>query len=73
LSEASIPLEGRIVAIADVFDALTSNRPYKTAWPLAKALALIEREQGKHFDPTLAQIFLELVPEIREIRDKYRE
>jgi putative two-component system response regulator len=73
LREASIPLEGRIVAIADVFDALTSNRPYKKPWPLAKALALIEREQGKHFDPVLAQIFLELIPEIQEIREKYRE
>ena len=73
LREREIPFEGRIVAIADVFDALTSDRPYKEAWTLESALALIEREQGKHFDPTLAKIFLELVPEIQEIRDKYKE
>jgi putative two-component system response regulator len=73
LSEGSIPLEGRIVAIADVFDALTSRRPYKDAWPVEKALALIEREQGRHFDPTLTRIFLELIPEIQKIREKYRE
>jgi len=73
LREAEIPFEGRIVAIADVFDALTSKRPYKEAWSMESALALIEREQGKHFDPTLARIFLELIPEIQEIREKYRE
>lgn len=73
LHEGEIPFEGRIVAIADVFDALTSDRPYKEAWTMERALALIEREQGKHFDPTLARIFLELVPEILQIRDKYKE
>jgi len=73
LCEGEIPFEGRIVAIADVFDALTSDRPYKEAWAMEEALALIEREQGKHFDPTLARIFLELIPEIRRIRDKYKE
>jgi putative two-component system response regulator len=73
LQEGEIPFEGRIVAIADVFDALTSDRPYKEAWTLESALSLIESEQGRHFDPTLARIFLELVPEIEEIREKYQE
>jgi len=73
LREAEIPFEGRIVAVADVFDALTSDRPYKEAWSIEKALALIEREQGKHFDPALVEIFLELTQEIRAIRDRYQE
>ena len=50
-----IPLEGRIVAVADVFDALISERPYKEAWPVDKAVALIEMESGKHFDPQVVQ------------------
>jgi putative two-component system response regulator len=70
LKASEIPFEGRIVAIADVFDALTSDRPYKEAWTLEHALALIEEQQGKHFDPTLARLFLELIPEIQNIRNK---
>jgi putative two-component system response regulator len=68
-----IPFVGRVVSIADVFDALTSDRPYKKAWPLDDALKLIQREKGHHFDPQLSEIFLEIIPEILEIRDKYRE
>ena len=60
LAEASIPVPGRIVAIADVFDALTSNRPYKRAWPLAAALAEIRALRGSHFDPAIADAFLRL-------------
>jgi putative two-component system response regulator len=56
-----IPLAARIVALADVFDVLTHSRPYKQAWPLEQALALIERESGRHFDPNLAALFLQLV------------
>jgi putative two-component system response regulator len=55
-----IPLPGRIVAIADVFDALTSDRPYKRAWPLADALAEIRALRGSHFDPAVADAFLGL-------------
>jgi putative two-component system response regulator len=55
-----IPLPGRIVAIADVFDALTSNRPYKRAWPLPEALAEIRRLRGSHFDPAIVDAFLRL-------------
>ena len=73
LKESQIPFEGRIVAIADVFDALTSDRPYKEAWTFEQALALIEQQQGKHFDPALARLFMELIPEIQAIRKKSEE
>jgi len=59
LSGKSIPLMGRIVAIADVFDALTTVRPYKDAWPYEKAFNLIADERGMQFDGELAGIFLE--------------
>jgi len=58
----AIPLNARIFAIADVFDALTSERPYKTAMPCDDALAIIRAEAGKHFDPALAQRFCSLAP-----------
>jgi len=54
----TIPLVGRIVAVADVFDALTHDRPYKTAWPTARAIAEIERKAGSHFDPRVVAAFL---------------
>ncbi len=53
-----IPLAARIVAVADVFDALTTERPYKAAMPFEEALAYIESERGKHFDPTCVSAFL---------------
>jgi len=56
-----IPLSARIVAIADVFDVLTHSRPYKEAWPVEDALALIRCERGCHFDPTLVDLFMELI------------
>jgi len=60
LGRAQIPLPGRIVAIADVFDALTSDRPYKRAWPLADALAEIRALRGSHFDPVVTDAFVRL-------------
>jgi putative two-component system response regulator len=57
-----IPLSGRIVAIADVFDALTHIRPYKQAWPITAALAEIQRLRARQFDPQLVDTFLELDP-----------
>jgi putative two-component system response regulator len=60
LQGEAIPLAARIVAIADVFDALTSKRPYKHAWTVDEAFALIASEAGKHFDPALAACFLGL-------------
>ena len=72
VSGEDIPLSARIVAIADVFDALTSVRPYKAAWPLEKAVALLE-EAGKHFDPVLVPAFIECLPRVLEIKDKYMD
>ena len=60
-----IPLSGRICAIADVFDALTSDRPYKVRWSVDDALTELENEAGKQFDPTLVKAFLTLGPELR--------
>jgi putative two-component system response regulator len=59
LSGKDIPIEGRIVAICDVYDALISKRPYKDPWPAEKAREEIARGRGSHFDPVLADIFLE--------------
>ncbi|MFZ2524477.1 MAG: HD domain-containing phosphohydrolase [Candidatus Ferrigenium altingense] len=53
----SIPVEGRIVAIADVFDALTTRRPYKEPWPLEKTSVFLRENAGKHFDPAVVDIF----------------
>jgi putative two-component system response regulator len=60
LAGEAIPLEARIVAVADVYDALTSDRPYRAAWPLARVRAEIAQEAGTHFDPRVARAFLEL-------------
>ena len=61
LSGADIPLSGRIVAVADVYDALLSDRPYKSAWPPAEARAEIERQAGAQFDPQVVSAFLEVL------------
>lgn len=68
-----IPLAGRIVAIADVFDALTTKRPYKDAWPVEKALNLIREESGEHFDPELVPLFLSSINEVLAIRHQWAE
>ncbi|MDJ0871492.1 MAG: two-component system response regulator [Gammaproteobacteria bacterium] len=73
LEGEKIPLVGRIVAIADVFDALTSVRPYKRAWPVDEAIELLKKEAGEHFDPALIPKFLEILPEVIEIKDRYAE
>ena len=71
LSGEAIPWIGRVVAIADVFDALTSERPYKHAWPQELALDLISSESGTHFDPELVSVFLEARTEVGEVRALY--
>lgn len=69
----AIPMAGRIAALADVFDALTSVRPYKEAWSIEAAVRYIEENSGKHFDPTLVQVFLAQLPQIVAIRQKFTE
>jgi putative two-component system response regulator len=64
LSGTEIPLAGRITSICDVFDALTSERPYKKAWSVSDALAEIERGKGSQFDPELVDHFLSILPQI---------
>ena len=73
LKGEEIPLEGRIVAIADVFDALTSVRPYKPAWPLEEAVDFLRRESGRHFDPELVELFLGQLPAIIDIKTRWAE
>ncbi len=73
LSGEAIPMTGRLTAVGDVFDALTSVRPYKKAWSVDEALALIAKEGGEHFDPGLAAIFVGLMSEIIEIMGQYQE
>jgi len=73
LAGESIPLVGRIVALADVFDALTSERPYKQPWSLDEAVFEIESLSGTHFDPELVELFKENLSEFLEIKDQYAE
>ncbi|MBF0455348.1 MAG: response regulator [Magnetococcales bacterium] len=73
LKGEEIPLAGRLCAVSDVFDALTSVRPYKKGWSVEDALALISREAGAHFDPRLAKLFIGLRPEIVEIMEQYQD
>jgi putative two-component system response regulator len=73
LAEEAIPLEGRIVSIADVFDALTSVRPYKKAWPLNEARDYIGDQAGKAFDPHLTKLFLQNLPAVVEINQHFAD
>lgn len=72
LKGQAIPLEGRIVAIGDVFDALISKRPYKTPFPIEQAFSIIREGIGNHFDPEISETFFEVKDEILEIKDKYQ-
>ncbi|MDP1524380.1 MAG: response regulator [Rhodocyclaceae bacterium] len=73
LKGENIPLIGRISAIADVFDALTSPRPYKKPWSVEDAFDLIRKEAGEHFDPRLAELFLSMEPKLREIQNTFKD
>ncbi|HEV7918831.1 MAG TPA: HD domain-containing phosphohydrolase, partial [Solirubrobacterales bacterium] len=64
-----IPIEGRIAAVADVFDALTSDRVYRPAMPVEKALSIMEEGRDSHFDPLVLDTFFESVNEVLAIRD----
>ena len=68
-----IPIEGRIAAVCDVFDALTSDRPYKKSWPIEEATAFINEQSGKHFDPNLVPLFNEVLSDILKIREDYAD
>jgi putative two-component system response regulator len=69
----AIPLEGRIAAIADAFDALTSRRVYKPAYPVDQAITLMRNGRGKHFDPGLLDTFLEAMSEVVIIKEQYAD
>ena len=71
LKGMKIPLAGQITAIADVFDALTSKRPYKEAFPVEKAFAIIRESRGSHFNPDVADAFLAIEDEILSIKAKH--
>ncbi|CCG40671.1 Two-component response transcriptional regulator rpfG [Magnetospirillum molischianum DSM 120] len=71
LSGLDIPLAGRITAVADVFDALTSVRPYKQAWPLDKALDFLRSNRGTHFDPACVDAFLASLDQVAAVVDRY--
>jgi putative two-component system response regulator len=73
ISGSDIPIFSRIVAVADVFDALTSERPYKKAWTLEAAVDFLVHGSGKHFDPQCVQAFLNAWDEVMEIRGRYQE
>ncbi|MBI2381791.1 MAG: two-component system response regulator [Gammaproteobacteria bacterium] len=73
LKGEDIPLSARIVAVADVFDALTTARPYKKAWPVNEALAHMRLGIGHHFDPALMPVFEDCLQEALAIRERYSE
>ncbi|AZN33108.1 two-component system response regulator [Pseudoalteromonas sp. Xi13] len=73
LKGEQISVEGRIVAIADVFDALTSKRPYKEAWGVEEALEHMQAQAGKHFDPHLINLFVNKLDAIIAIKNAYQE
>jgi putative two-component system response regulator len=68
-----IPLYCRVVALADVFDALTTERPYKKAFSIEKSLGIIMEERGQHFDPAVVDAFFAIQDKILEIREKYAD
>ena len=73
LRGAEIPVEARIIRIADVFDALTSKRCYKAAWPVSNAIAYLRQGVGTEFDPRLVELFLEGPAGIAAIMDRFTE
>jgi len=73
LKGEDIPLEGRIVAIADVFDALISVRPYKPAYSIADSLKIMDAQDGSHFDPALMAAFRKTLPRILEVVEEYAD
>lgn len=73
LAGAAIPVMARIVAVADVFDALTSPRPYKQAWEVARAVAYLQENRGSHFDPDCIDAFLRCLGEVLAVRENCQD
>lgn len=73
LKAEEIPIEGRICAICDVFDALTSERPYKRAWPIEDALQYLRQQAGSHFDPDLIPLFEKILDEVLTFRVQHMD
>jgi putative two-component system response regulator len=73
LEGEEIPIAGRIVAVADSFDALVSHRVYKEAWPIERALEEIKKQSGTYFDPVCVDALFESLDEILKIKDQYRD
>jgi putative two-component system response regulator len=71
LKGEEIPMVGRICGLSDVFDALLSQRPYKRAWGFDETLEEIKKGSGFHFDPKLVDSFLDILPQVMQIREKY--
>ena len=68
-----IPLEGRITAVADVFDALVSKRPYKHAWTVDEGFEYLNAQKGKHFDPRCVEAFMSAEERVREIQAQFAD
>jgi putative two-component system response regulator len=73
LAGTGIPLSGRIVAVADVFDALTSARPYKAAWEVSRAVDFLRENSGSHFDPACVNAFISRLDDALEIRSQFQD
>ena len=73
LKGEDIPFGGRILAVADVFDALTSPRVYKPAFPLEKALSIINEGKGTQFDPKCVEVFMDSLDEVKVVLRKYNQ
>ncbi|WCK55013.1 two-component system response regulator [Aneurinibacillus sp. Ricciae_BoGa-3] len=73
MSGRDIPLSGRIVAVVDVFDALTSSRPYKEPFSNETAYSIIRKGSGTHFDPNMVNLFFDVLPEIESIQKTYQD
>ena len=71
LAGEAIPIEGRIAAVADVFDALTSHRVYRPAYSAEEAIGLMTLERGSHFDPDLFDLFVESLAEVLAIKEEF--
>jgi putative two-component system response regulator len=73
LSGEGIPIEGRLAAVADVFDALTSRRPYRSAFPVGTAIDMMGAQRGKHFDHRVLNAFLKSMKEVEVVRQQYED